>query len=230
MFEYQLKRSARRKTVAIKVSQKLVTVYAPTHVPKLQIEQWLFSKKEWVTAQLHKQLNAIDTQQHPFKSQQIMVFAKPYTITFAKGTRSHVQQSDSVFTIYTSNRVKKQPEKRKQLLCLALEETLTNYIEMRLAYYCQQMSEALPTKLTIGSYKRKWGSCNSRRELTFSLNLVGAPHHIIDYVIVHELAHLKYLNHSSAFWKRVANFYPDYKSASAWLKNHGATLQWVFDN
>ena len=92
MFEYQLKRSARRKTVAIKVSQKLVTVYAPTHVPKLQIEQWLFSKKEWVTAQLHKQLNAIDTQQHPFKNQQIMVFAKPYTITFAKGTKEKVHQ------------------------------------------------------------------------------------------------------------------------------------------
>ncbi|TMO73181.1 M48 family peptidase [Pseudoalteromonas sp. S3776] len=216
--------------MAIKVSQQLVTVYAPTHVSKIHIEQWLLSKKEWVAAQLHKQLNAIDVHQYPFKSQKVTVFAKPYTITFAKGTRSYVQQSDSEFIIYTSKRVKKQLEKRKQLLCLALEEMLTNYIEMRLAYYCQQMSEALPTKLTIGSYKRKWGSCNSRRELTFNLNLVGAPHHIIDYVIVHELAHLTHLNHSNAFWKRVAKFYPDYKLASAWLKNHGATLQWVFDN
>lgn len=230
MFEYQLKRSARRKTVAIKVSKKVVTVYAPMHVPKTSIEQWLKSKQAWVNLQLNKQLNFIDKQQRPLKQCQVLIFEKPHTLVFKQSSSSYVEQSDDVLTIYTSTRVKKLSQKRQQLLCQALEEKLAAYIEMRLAYYCQLMTEALPTKLTFGAYKRKWGSCNSRRELTFSLNLIGAPTHVIDYVIVHELAHLKYLNHSAAFWSRVGKFYPDYKSASAWLKQNGASLQWEFDN
>lgn len=51
------------------------------------------------------------------------------------------------------------------------------------------------------------------------------PHEISDYVICHELAHLKHLNHSSAFWEEVTRLYPDYKSADAWMKKYGLSLQ-----
>ncbi|WP_024611567.1 SprT family zinc-dependent metalloprotease [Pseudoalteromonas sp. TB64] len=229
MFEYQLKKSARRKTVAIKVHNQKVTVYAPSYVAKNQIDSWLHEKKSWVDAQLRKQLNATDTKQYPFEKEQIRLFSEVVNLRFEQGLDSAVKPYlDDGLLITVSSRVKYQQQKHQKLLEAYLKEKLTAYIEMQLAYYCTQMKEILPENLNIGVYKRKWGSCNSKRELTFNLHLVCAPHHIIDYVIVHELAHLRYLNHSKAFWQRVETFYPEYKAASQWLKIHGSSLQWVF--
>ncbi|GAA61895.1 hypothetical protein P20652_3784 [Pseudoalteromonas sp. BSi20652] len=150
-------------------------------------------------------------------------------LQFKEGCDSVVKKcSDNSLLITVSARVKHQQQKYQKLLEAYLKDKLTDYIEMQLAYFCEQMGEKLPTNLNISIYKRKWGSCNSKRELTFNLNLIGAPHYIIDYVIVHELAHLRYLNHSKAFWQRVETFYPGYKHASQWLKENGSSLQWLF--
>ncbi len=228
MFEYQLKKSARRKTVAIKVHSQKVTVYAPHFVAKKHIDTWLFDKQEWVAEQLKKQSSIDDTKQYPFESKKISVFSETIYLKLDSGQDSKVTPYDDHLLITISPRVKNTNQKYRQLLETYLKEQLIAYIEMRLAYFCTQMGEELPNDLKIGVYKRKWGSCNSKRELTFNLHLIGAPYHAIDYVIVHELAHLKYLNHSKAFWQRVEAFFPDYKTSSNWLKQNGMSLQWVF--
>jgi predicted metal-dependent hydrolase len=228
VFEYQLKKSTRRKTVAIKVHSHKVTVYAPHFVAKKHIDTWLFDKQEWVAEQLKKQSSIDDTKQYPFKSKKISVFSEMIYLRLEPGQYSKVTSNDEHLLITISPRVKNDFQKYQQLLETYLKEQLIAYIEMRLAYFCTQMNEELPNDLKIGVYKRKWGSCNSKRELTFNLHLIGAPYHAIDYVIVHELAHLKYLNHSKAFWQRVEAFFPDYKASSNWLKQNGMSLQWVF--
>jgi len=228
VFEYKLKKSVRRKTVAIKVHNQNVTVYAPHFVAKKQIDTWLFDKQEWVEEQLKKQFLIEDTKQYPFESREICVFSETIYLKLDSGQDSKVIPHDNHLLITISPRVKNTFQKYQQLLETYLKEQLIAYIEMRLAYFCTQMNEELPNDLKIGVYKRKWGSCNSKRELTFNLHLIGAPYHAIDYVIVHELAHLKYLNHSKAFWQRVEAFFPDYKASSNWLKQNGMSLQWVF--
>ena len=228
MFEYQLKKSTRRKTVAIKVHSHKVTVYAPHFVAKKHIDTWLFDKQDWVAEQLKKQSSIDDTKQYPFKSKKISVFSEMIYLRLEPGQYSKVTSNDEHLLITISPRVKNDFQKYQQLLETYLKEQLIAYIEMRFAYFCTLMGEELPSDLKIGVYKRKWGSCNSKRELTFNLHLIGAPYHAIDYVIVHELAHLKYLNHSKAFWQRVETFFPDYKTSSNWLKQNGMSLQWVF--
>ncbi|MBH0090335.1 SprT family zinc-dependent metalloprotease [Pseudoalteromonas distincta] len=223
-----MKKSTRRKTVAIKVHSHKVTVYAPHFVAKKHIDTWLFDKQEWVAEQLKKQSSIDDTKQYPFKSKKISVFSEMIYLRLEPGQYSKVTSNDEHLLITISPRVKNDFQKYQQLLETYLKEQLIAYIEMRLAYFCTLMGEELPNDLKIGVYKRKWGSCNSKRELTFNLHLIGAPYHAIDYVIVHELAHLKYLNHSKAFWQRVETFFPDYKTSSNWLKQNGMSLQWVF--
>jgi len=228
VFEYQLKKSVRRKTVAIKVHNRKVTVYAPNFVAKKQIDTWLFDKQKWVAEQLKKQFLIEDTKQYPFESKKISVFFKTIYLKLESGQYSKVTPYDDHLLITISPRVKNTYQKYRELLETYLKEQLIAYIEMRLAHFCSQMGEELPNDLKIAVYKRKWGSCNSKRELTFNLHLIGAPYHAIDYVIVHELAHLRYLNHSKAFWQRVEAFFPDYKTSSNWLKQNGMSLQWVF--
>lgn len=74
--------------------------------------------------------------------------------------------------------------------------------------------------ITIRDQKTRWGSCSTRGTLSFNWRLVMVPPTIMDYVVIHELAHLKQPNHSPAFWQVVAQYYPDYKKARAWLRGN----------
>jgi hypothetical protein len=79
-------------------------------------------------------------------------------------------------------------------------------------------------KIRITSAKTRWWSCSSKKNLNFSFYLIGAPKKVIDYVIVHELAHLSEMNHSKKFWRVVEIIMPKYKKHKKWLKDNWNSL------
>lgn len=79
-----------------------------------------------------------------------------------------------------------------------------------------------PTAVDIKTFKSRWGSCNIRGEVQFHWKVILAPHRIVDYVVVHELCHLKHHDHSPLFWKSVERVMPDYLKCKEWLKLVGA--------
>ena len=80
------------------------------------------------------------------------------------------------------------------------------------------------SKVSIRDAKTRWGSCSMKKNISLNWRLMKAPQEIIDYVILHELAHTVVFNHSKAFWAKLAETYPDYKSARIWLKRFGKFL------
>ena len=98
-----------------------------------------------------------------------------------------------------------------------------DYFPKRAAYF-RQLTGGIYNRITIRDQKTRWGSCSARGTLSFNWRLMLAPPAILDYVVVHELCHLTYMNHSSAFWKKVESVYPDYRTARKWLKDHGHEL------
>ncbi len=81
-------------------------------------------------------------------------------------------------------------------------------------------------RITIRNQKTRWGSCSSKGNLNFNWRLLMAPAEILDYVVVHELCHLLYLNHSKQFWQAVGKILPDYPKRRSWLKANGILLEW----
>ena len=79
-------------------------------------------------------------------------------------------------------------------------------------------------RITIRSQRTRWGSCSSKKNLNFNCLLMLAPDEVVDYVIVHELCHLREMNHSRKFWAEVERVLPDYKLSRDWLKRHGDEL------
>lgn len=79
-------------------------------------------------------------------------------------------------------------------------------------------------RLTIRGQKTRWGSCSRQGNLSFNWKLMAAPAPVVNYVVVHELAHLKEMNHSKKFWQLVARYCPRWREHKKWLKEHAALL------
>ena len=107
------------------------------------------------------------------------------------------------------------PEKIKLLADKALE-----VIPMRVKYFANIMGVTYGN-ITIRNQKTRWGSCSSVGNLNYNWKLVLMPPGVLDYVVVHELAHRREMNHSAAFWKVVATWMPDYKKYRKWLRDNG---------
>lgn len=87
----------------------------------------------------------------------------------------------------------------------------------RVEHYRKLLGEEVGA-VRIKDVRSRWGSCSSKRNLNFNWRLVMAPLEVLDYVVVHELCHLKEMNHSPAFWKLVEDILPDYRKQREWLK------------
>lgn len=96
-------------------------------------------------------------------------------------------------------------------------------IRARCSHYAPLMGVSYGT-ITIREQKTRWGSCSSKGNLNFNWRLIFAPEEVVDYIVVHELAHRKEMNHSRAFYNVVASVLPDYKVQEKWLKENGEKL------
>lgn len=83
---------------------------------------------------------------------------------------------------------------------------------------------ALPKRITVRDTRSRWGSCTARGELNFSWRLILAPPMVLDYLVAHEMAHLRELNHSPRFWALLRSVCPHVDEAERWLKRHGSGL------
>ena len=100
------------------------------------------------------------------------------------------------------------------------------HIPRRVAVYAGKMGVTYG-RIRIKDQKTLWGSCSSRKNLNFNWRLVMAPGEVLDYVVVHELCHLKHMNHSAEFWDCVEEILPEYREHRRWLKVHGGELSRV---
>ena len=115
-------------------------------------------------------------------------------------------------------------EQQEIALVKRYREAAKEYIPKRAAYYREQTGGTYE-RISIREQKTRWGSCSSRGTLSFNWRLMLAPPRVLDYVVVHELCHLKHMNHSKAFWNAVEEVIPDYRECRKWLRENGMKLQ-----
>ena len=99
-------------------------------------------------------------------------------------------------------------------------------IERRIAARAPQLG-VRPAAVSIRDQRSRWGSASSRGRLSFSWRLVLAPHAVLDYVVVHELAHLRVPGHNARFWRLVVDVVPEADRARRWLRDHARELRWT---
>lgn len=106
---------------------------------------------------------------------------------------------------------------------LLLTKRAKEYISNRVSFFADEMQLAFG-KVYIKHQKTRWGSCSGKGNLNFNCLLMLCPLEVIDYVIIHELCHIKHHNHSKDFWDEVEKYMPEYKTHRKWLKENGSSL------
>jgi predicted metal-dependent hydrolase len=104
-----------------------------------------------------------------------------------------------------------------------LKKIAKNEISELANRYAAQIGKRV-ARVTVRDTRSRWGSCSSTANLSFSWRLVFAPREVLEYVVAHEVAHLRHMNHSQAFWNLVEFLCPDYEVAKQWLHLHGKHL------
>ncbi|WP_281555922.1 SprT family zinc-dependent metalloprotease [Thalassomonas sp. RHCl1] len=237
--EYQLIRSDKRKTLGLQVKKGQVFVRAPRFVGAEQITALVQAKSAWLKAKVAEQQLLLENEVSLFcQDSEIWIRGTLKRLDIrdlpalgsAVASKARVREFEQVIELalpaaklasgheQVSLSVKKQLE-------LWFKQQAQDYIPARLEYWSQATGLSYKS-YKIRQYKARWGSCNSRAELSFNSLLMMAPDWVIDYVIVHELCHLQHLNHSPAFWQLVAGFYPQYALAKQWLKSNQMKLSW----
>jgi hypothetical protein len=111
------------------------------------------------------------------------------------------------------------PKRRNRLHYIKHKELARAYINNKLLYF-NQFYGFTYNRVSIKNHKSRWGSCSSKGNLNFNYKIIFLPENAFDYIIVHELCHLKELNHSKRFWDLVAKATPNYKDIRKQLKDH----------
>ena len=243
MLDYQLIRSARRKTLLLQVKQGKVTVRAPARLPLTQIKAFINNKSTWLKQKLAEQ-HLTSQQGNTVKqvtftqNSPLLYLGVEHTLNIEFAQKSAIYINELTITVVLSYRQQSnieashgeaaQHELIKQVrkkLSTFFKQQLHNYLIEKLPIFASHC-QVTPLSYKVRFYKTRWGSCNSRDELSFNYLLMLLPSWVIDYVIIHELCHLKHLNHGKLFWQLVEQHCPNYKSAITWLKTHQQQLIW----
>ncbi len=212
---YQLERRQRR-TVGLKITPDGLVVHAPKRISQSLLDSLIAQKADWI----QKKLSAVDQNKLPplqwQDGEQLLLLGNTVTLAVMHDTRSRaVNHLPGLLELAMPNHSDGQAIARKVLQWYK-KQALTDF-SRRLEIFSTRLGVTLP-KLLLSNARTRWGSCNSKREVRLNWRLLQAPPHLINYVICHELAHLKEMNHSARFWAVVASLYPDYKAAEKELK------------
>ena len=203
--EYSLTRT-NRKTAAIYVRNGGIEVRAPLRMPKRDVDKFILSKEKWIQEKLEKSLKQVE-QRNAFElnfGDSVMLRGLMFPLVMKSGV--HAGFDGEIFYMPPDLSSEKIKTICVYIYCQLAKEHLTS----RTLFYKAIMGAPLYT-VKINGAKTRWGSCSAKRNINFSWRLMMADDSVIDYVVVHELAHLFVLNHSKQFWAIVRKFMPDYQ-------------------
>ncbi|MDZ4186403.1 MAG: SprT family zinc-dependent metalloprotease [Desulfuromonadales bacterium] len=223
VLEYAIQRSAKRRQLTITVERdRSVVVHAPEGLAEEKIRRVVEAKRQWIYEKINHPQKYRDLPHGPGKElvsgESALYLGRQYRIEVVRAGLNEVRFNRG-FLIPATLGKRKEEALREWYIGRAKEKIipLVKIHARRLG------EEAAEVKIADGQYR--WGSCTTRNNVGFNWRLIKAPMFVIDYVIVHELAHLIEPNHTPRFWNIVRTQVPLMEKAKAWLKENGALLE-----
>lgn len=207
------------KNTYIHIKDGMVIVKTPKYTDIKYIESIVNDKKSWIERKVQEQVNS---QKNNYQDGDVIkVLGKPYILKIS----------------YTSNKRNALYIDNNYIYCnlyectqqTGVKESVKKLIDKYYRYIASQEVPAVmedlkirtglsPVECNIKKLKATWGICSSKKKISINQNLMAYSRHAIEYVCLHEICHLKYMNHSKEFWNMIEYYMPDYKLAKKELK------------
>ena len=237
---YKLVRT-RRRTLGISVRRGIVEVRAPLKAPKYWINECLEEKRSWISKQVSLQKLQLQDIYRITDGAILPLLGGTLAIRISNHSRlsGNIVKRASI-SVYDSTLWIDIPPTIAQETALAIEQLqeekatqlFLKWIKTQAESYMSETTQTLAKQMKLDklnkiSYRRttsKWGHCTSEGNIQYNPLLMLAPQYVVDYIIAHEVCHLRHANHSKQFWNLVDSVYPQRNHAENWLKQHGHRL------
>ena len=220
---YTIKRSAKRKKLTITVERdRKVVVHAPESISEEKIQEIVHSKRHWIYEKTHH-IQKYGTLPHPpgkelVNGESALYLGRHYQIHITDNDETKVKFKQG-FLIPAALSHNRKTVLRSWYIDKAKEKILP-----RVKKFAKDLGVAFANSKIVDSHYR-WGSCTTKDNINFNWRLIKAPMYVVDYVIVHELAHLLEPNHTPRFWNIIKAQSPKMEKAKQWLLDHGQLLE-----
>jgi predicted metal-dependent hydrolase len=215
---YKLIRSKRRTIALAVTADASLIVRAPMSTSLSYIERLVDKKIDWIRRAIARVSSRPRPTKHEYiEGESFLYLGKSYRLTIAKKT-------DKKLVFRNTFILSAKEKKNARELLIAWYKSEAKKMLTERVDWCARRAGISYKSIKITTANRRWGSCSTSGNLNFSWRLIMAPLSVIDYVVVHELAHLEHKNHSKTFWNTVKVMYPNYEKAKVWLRTNEGTL------
>ena len=219
-----------RRDVRYSIARSAAYLRIPYLLSSTKQQQYWEQFQQWVRSELLRQpeLQQRFQQRHYADGMNLQVGRYTYTLRFHETQkRSHYARLDgqSIHIELSTQGNQNSQKAISHLISRCVARHQLPYIEKRVRELNNRYFQKTINKVRLKLNQSNWGSCSARGNINLSTRLLFAPEVVIDYVIIHELAHLIELNHSPAFWQLVADVMPDYREHERWLKENSSKCQ-----
>jgi len=221
---YYLTRSKkRRRTISLHIEEDgRIVVQAPYHSPKWEIEKFVKEKQSWIVKKISEKENRVKEAEKAYLPGEKFLYLGewyPLEIQESNNKEPHLKLSFGKFTLQ-----KDYIEGARDLFIQWYKREAKEKVLGRINYYSHRL-HLFPKTVRITSARSRWGSCSRDNRLSFSWRVIMASLAVIDYILIHELAHIREKNHSRRYWTYLESVLPDYRKHRLWLKENGHLLQ-----
>lgn len=219
--EIEIKRSKRRKTITVNIERDgSVNAVAPTDCDDETIRKELEAREYLICKHVahRKAVNKAYINRNFVNGQAFLFMGKSYNLLISETARKSLEIVDDKFILN-----ERCLPKAKETFVKFYKQQGLPYLQERIDYFSKLVGRA-PTSIRIIELGGHWASCTPQHTINFHWKCIMAKPEIIDYLIVHELTHLKYPQHTRQFWDSVFSVMPNYKECEDWLHDYGVTL------
>jgi len=228
---YRIRRSDRRTTVAVTVAPgEGVVLVAPTDATRRRLDRVVHQKAPWIVDRLRHvgQVEGKPTEKEFVSGETFLYLGRNYRLKVELRVNPKPTKLDRGWLRVQVSR-QGDSDERGAMVRMALEAWYIGLAQARIPERVEALarkSGLRPGSVIVRNQSKRWGSCDRHGSLRFNWRVIQAPTRLVDYVVAHELAHLRYENHTKSYWALLGKVMPDYEARRAELRSLGTSLVW----